>query len=186
MTHLTAGDLAGYLDRVLPPPERQRVESHLAECDECRAELVQVARVVRGRRQRRWMIALPAAAAAGVALLLLVRPVATPPGEPVTRGGGDEPGATVVAVAAPVEDAVVPRGGTTFVWRPLREEASYRVTVTDATGGVVWTGSTSDTALALPPTVSLAGGRSYFWYVDALLPDGRSATSGVRSFRTAP
>jgi hypothetical protein len=34
--------------------------------------------------------------------------------------------------------------------------------------------------------VSLSGGGTYFWYVDALDADGRSVTTGTRRFTIAP
>lgn len=76
--------------------------------------------------------------------------------------------------------------GLRFVWRSAGPAATYRLTLTDPSGAPVWTSSAPDTAVVLAETVKLEGGRAYFWYVDALLPDGRSATTGVQQFRTSP
>lgn len=35
-------EIGGYLERVLPPARRQQVENHVAECDACRHELVEL------------------------------------------------------------------------------------------------------------------------------------------------
>jgi hypothetical protein len=50
----------------------------------------------------------------------------------------------------------------------------------------VWTESTSDTTLAPRAAAKLSRGGSYFWYVDALGPDGRSATTGVQRIQISP
>jgi hypothetical protein len=44
--HLTESDLAGFLDGELDEGAQTRVERHLDACDECRAELVAVARLL--------------------------------------------------------------------------------------------------------------------------------------------
>ena len=62
---------------------------------------------------------------------------------------------------------------------------SPTVTVADAGGDPVWRTETRDTAVVLPPDVSLEPGARYVWFVDALLPDGGSATSGVHRFEIA-
>ena len=35
-------EMGGYLEQTLPPAERERVESHVAQCDACRHELVEL------------------------------------------------------------------------------------------------------------------------------------------------
>ncbi len=64
--------------------------------------------------------------------------------------------------------------------------AHYVLTVTDENGDVVWTAETSDTSLVLPRGVDLKSGSRYYWYVDALLDDARSSTTGVREFTIRP
>ena len=46
----------------------------------------------------------------------------------------------------------------------------------------VWSGETSDTALALPDSVALAPGRAYFWRVDGIA-EGLALSSGARQLR---
>ena len=180
--HLTEGMIAAYVDRRLGADERRGVEAHLAGCDDCRAEVVEVSRLVGGRR-RTWVVAtggLGVAAAAVLVIALLPRGV-TPDG-PVLRSGPD--GTAAIAAVAPPEAATVPADSVRLVWRPAGAEASYRVTVTDARGDPVWSAGTADTAITAGP--ALMPGTLYYWYVDALLPDGHTATTGVRSFRTGP
>lgn len=184
--HLENGLVAAYLDGRLGPEERAKVEGHLADCPTCRREIVAVARLRRSATRRpRWMIAVPAVAAAAVVLFLSwpgAREESVGRG-PVVRGGGEE-GVAAVAALAPAAGAVVPREALTFTWRPAGPETHYRLTVTDDQGNVVWTAATDDTTLTARPL--LVAARVYYWYVDALLPDGRSATSGAQELRTAP
>lgn len=189
--HLDATEVAAYVDRTLAAAEQARIEAHLADCELCRKEVVEVARVLGGRaRRKRWMVIGPAAAAAAVAAFLLLGPSASErgvPGSPILRNGAppDEPAATVTVVA-PAADGPVAPDGVVFVWRRVAHDAFYRLTLTDQGGDVLWTESTADTVLPLPPSVTLERNHFYLWYVDVLLPDARSATSGVQRFSTAP
>src|SRR4051812_19477645 len=70
--HLDAREVAAYVDRAATPSERARLEGHLANCPECRAEVSDAARIIatlpRSRVARRSLIA----SAAGIAAMLLV------------------------------------------------------------------------------------------------------------------
>lgn len=182
--HLESREVAAYLDRALRPADRERVESHLADCPDCRREVIEVSRIrhAPGRRLR-WLIAVPAAAAAAaVVILMLARSGEGPsPEGPILRDGGIGSAARVVLVS-PTTDRVVDPSVLTFTWRSAGEGVSYRLALTDATGDVVWTASASDTTARLPATVRLKSGSSYHWYVDALLTDGRSIASAVQRF----
>lgn len=184
--HIENGRLAAYLDDRLPAVERAQVEAHLADCAECRAEVVAVGRLRRslGRRSP-WVIAAPIAAAAVLAFVLLGRP--SPPAagtDPVLREGG-EPAPAIVVVAPAAATTVAPEP-LSFVWRPVPSGVSYRVVLTDSSGGPVWNAVTGDSSALLPATVRLVRGGRYYWIVDALLADGRSVTSGAREFRMPP
>jgi hypothetical protein len=181
--HLESSDVAAYLDRTLQPAERDRVEAHLAHCPECRRELIDVSRVrnAAGRRSR-WLIVVPAAAAAAIAVLIIARPATTPPGgEPVLRDGVDGSQPSLVLVTPP-DSGVARERPLTFTWRSAGTDVSYRLTITDSRGDVVWSVNATDTTAPLPPTVRLTAGSTYYWYVDGLLPAGRSITSGIRPF----
>jgi predicted anti-sigma-YlaC factor YlaD len=185
--HLTDELAAGWLDGELTAEERGPVADHLAACDPCReamAELRQLLKPLkRGRRPVRLLV--PAAAAAA-AIIWVAGPMARDDAERI-RGdsGATERTADVVQVIAPAEgalDAGMPR----FVWHTAGADVQYTLTLTDEAGSVVWTTSTQDTALTLPASVRLERDRRYFWYVDALLDSGETATSGVLRFETAP
>lgn len=181
--HLSVDQVAAFVDRGLAHDERARVEAHLAECDACRSEVVEVGRVMRVRRRRRWFLLIPVAAAAA-GLLLVLHPVTPSTRYGIERGGADSSAA--VTTIAPLSGAVLASNQARFVWHSVATAASYRLTLTDEIGDVVWTALTGDTALALPDRVVLHPGHAYAWYVDLLLPDGRSSASAVQRFRTAP
>ena len=183
--HLENGRLAAYLDRRLSADERAQVEAHLADCADCRAEVVALGRLRRRlARPSPWVIGPALAAAAVAAFLLLGRPPAGPGDAPVLRGG-DEVGVTVVPVG-PGPGAVVAADMLAFTWRATAPDASYHVTLTDSSGALIWSGVTSDSSTTLPGAVRLLAGTRYYWYVDVLLPDGRTGTSGAQELRTAP
>ena len=182
--HLSAEEVAGYLDRALSAAQQVTVEAHLADCAECRGELTEVARVRRTRpRWTRWYVTTPTAAAA--VILLLVWRTGAPGSSDVLRdtGVGAE-GIPRFAVVAPLESSHVAPDSAVFIWRSAGEDAHYRLTLTDMTGDVLWTGTPADTTAILPSDIDLVVGQTYFWFVDALLPNGESATTGVQQFRT--
>ena len=192
--HLPSEEVAAYLDRTLPHAERLRMEAHLAECELCRSEVVAVSRLLRGEppRQRRWIAMGVTAAASAAVLVLTVVPRgprrAPPINDPVSGAvrGTQPEGTPAILAVTPVEGSTVDPGRVAFIWRRDDPGATYQLTLTDESGAVRWSGRTSDTTIALPSDVPLERGRGYFWYVDALRADGRSATTGVRRFTTAP
>lgn len=181
--HLESRDVAAYVDRALDPAERDSIEAHLADCTECRNEIIQVTRLrrVAGVR-RKWWFVIPAAAAAVLAIVLLP---SKEPGGPVLRDGPPELGPALILVV-PTDSALSTLSGppTSFTWRSLDSVVSYRVTIADDSGDVVWTATSGDTAVQMPASIRLRLDRRYFWFVDALLPDGRSVASDVRTFGT--
>ena len=188
--HLSPELVAAYLDRELTAQEADRVAGHLAACDRCREELIEVRRLMSqpaparpGRRVLRFLV--PAAAAAAAVALFAVPGLRD--GGDVTRGEGGPSADAVsaVSVIGPLEGPV-PGDALRFEWHAAGEEALYTLAVTDATGAVVWTAATADTTAALPPSVRLSPGSEYFWYVDAQLSSGETTTSGVQRFETAP
>lgn len=186
-THLTAELVAAYLDRGMSAVERETVEAHLADCGACRQELVEVARLRRASPQwRRWYVLAPAAAAAAV-LILAVGRGGGPGGTEVTRTG-TSPGESIprFTALAPGPTAPVAPDSVVFAWRSAGPDGTYRLVVSGPAGEGIWSHTTADTTAALPATVGLARGTSYFWYADALLPDGRTATTGMQQFSTRP
>lgn len=186
--HFEADTVAAYAEGRMDPDERARFEDHLAICAPCREEMIAVRRILDTRRTSLLRSPLLLAAAASVVLLVAV---------PLIRHGGENqpgPGAVLhrsfptagapVETVAPLNDAEV-QGGTPlrFVWRNEEEGSTFRLTLLDEEGNLVWSTNTGDTTVAVPEEIRLDRGGVYFWYVDALSPDGRSATSGPRSFR---
>lgn len=189
--HLSAADAAAYLDGTLDAADKARAELHLAECTECRREVVELRAVltkddasrtaapVRAPRRR---LSVPVGIAAAAAVLVLFATTVRRSAPLIERAPSD-PGSIRLATHAP-EDDVAP-GRVVFVWAPAGPASSYRLTLTDSAGAPVWSVSTTDTVVALPAATTLASGRRYHWYVDAVTGDGRTVTSGVRSFSTA-
>jgi Putative zinc-finger len=172
------------------------LEAHLLTCSACREE-VRIGMIVRAemtapvararpralRRRTSW-VALGLAAAAAL-VLVVARPTAHDESLRPAFRGRDE-GTPVIGGVSPAADALVSPASLTFVWRSTGPSAQYRLTVTNERGDVVWAHVASDTVRRLPAHVRLHSGQSYFWYVDALLPDGGSATSRAQRFTMAP
>lgn len=164
--HLTGGEVAGYLEGTLPRSDRRRVEAHLAACDECSSELIEVAQLLRTQPKRRtrrglWYATAGIAAAAGL-LLILYQPANLPTASSDYR----EP--VVTTTVGPV--IITPRGATearTVVWTAVPHAERYRLTLFDATGTVIWESQVSDTFATLPTTIDLRPRASYFWQVEA-------------------
>lgn len=188
--HVHDLELAAFVDGGLDPVSRRRVEAHLLACEVCRAVVaeagafVEPARAARPRR-RTLFAAGTLAAAAAIALLTVVlgrpsleSPARTRDVEAVGRAG------LAFAPAAPPDGARIRADTLSFHWRTAGAEATYQITISSSTGAIVWTSRTLDTSLTLPRTVAsgLESGRSYYWQVDAVLPDLRSATTGPRRF----
>jgi len=178
--HLEAGEVAAYLDRALAPSERARVEAHLADCDACRTEVVDLARLVRGRpNPRRWYLPVGAvAAAAAVFLLLLPRP------KPELLEPPDYREPVITTTVAPV--AIAPRGAITtaerLVWSSVPHADRYRVAVFDDTGRVLWETQTSDTVTVLPDRIRFVTGAPYHWKVQAQTSWNRWVSSDLVEF----
>jgi hypothetical protein len=186
VTHPDTEAFAAYLSDGLSVPERRALDAHLAECRDCRAELVGARHLIAQRRaSARRRVVLPAAVAAAIGGLILLVPL-----RQESRSGErlrDVPiGRPAILVVTPAESGQVDAGAVRFVWRGYGAASLYRVTLTDVSGRSVWVGETSDTMIALPSDVSLGRNAEYLWYVDALDLDGHSATSGIRRIRTQP
>jgi len=117
------------------------------------------------------------AAAAAVAVLAL--------GIPVLRWGGGGPGVDELrapgaefATLGPGEARAGDPAGIRFTWSAGPEGSTFRFTLLDERGERVWSSETGDTTIVLPAEIEVTPGRSYYWYVDALAPDGRTLTAG--------
>ena len=183
-SHLESGEVAAYLDGALSPSERSAIEAHLVDCDACRMEVVDVARLVRARPSpRRWYLPVGAVAAAAAALLLLIpRPGDDRLGSPDYR----EP--VITTTVAPV--AIAPRGAIPaaeqLIWSSVPHADRYQVAVFDDSGRVLWETQTSDTATPLPDSVRFQPGALYHWKVKAQTSWNRWVSSDLVEFSIGP
>ena len=179
--HMTDAMIASYLDRRLSASERERFESHLAECGECREAVVDSEKLLKRVRPRRGMKTLIALSVAAI-VLVGVRLEVIPRNRrivPETRATTPVTGA--LGVYGPIGE--VSGRGLRFVWSPIVGAVSYRLVVTDASSRPVWSTTSPDTVVALPAKVGLRAGERYFWIVDALASNGITHSTGVREFR---
>ncbi len=185
--HLTPREISRFVDDRLSAAETHHVEEHVAICSPCRAEIVEVGRLVRMRaRRRRLLVLTPVAAAAVAAGILLFAPRS---GEPLGDGRafrGPGGGIQRVEIVAPTNDSTVSTDSVRFTWRSAGADVQYALAVTDLNGEPVFSESTSDTTLVLSVVGNLPSGRTYFWFVDALFTDGESATTGIHRFSIPP
>jgi hypothetical protein len=186
--HLPADTVSAYLDGALELAARDRVEEHLAGCPECRADLANVTDLLRRRRRRRRvLVAIPLATAATLLLVFRI----DNPGSPLPDRFRADSVDAGVDIVSPPEGATVGTGSVSFRWRtpsgtPPLAPVLYRITVTDDRGGLIWKSESRDTGIVLPDTVILTRDRTFLWYVDALLPGARAASTGIHAFRVAP
>lgn len=192
--HLSVRRAAAYLDRALSPEERASIEEHLADCEICRDEVVESARILEAvggsGRSRRWAVGAATAAAAvllGMFALETGLPGIGTPSRDQLRDAAPSSAEGVQRIEAirPVPGGRTGPADLRFVWRAAGSDATYRLTVSRPDGEVVVAASTADTTFDAAHS-DLERGERYFWYVDALSRDGRTATTGVRSFVVAP
>ena len=187
--HLSAADIAAFIDRSLPLAGRARAELHLSGCDRCREELASCARLagnvpVPRRRRMTWPLMGLAAAALMIAVVL------RPTGNRIDRGSTRERTSVDASVRItpvfPAPDGAVARSDLRFVWRRDDRSSGYRVIITDSAGAPVWREDTADTSSSAPLTLPLHAGARYFWRVETLHMDGSVAQSVETPFRIRP
>lgn len=178
-SHLEPQEIAAFVDRTANEGERTRIESHLADCEQCRAEVVDAARIVATLPRRREFRGAHWGAIAAAAVVLLI---AWP------RDARD-PG--LQHREAPVTTTVAPRtlapigvvdDAATLTWSSVPRADRYRVRVFDADGSVLWERETADTTTVVPASARLPSGRSYYWKVEARTDFNRSAASDLTEF----
>ena len=116
-----AESLAAYSDRSLSARERERLETHFADCARCQILLADIARADESAREaksagavpwyRRWRLAIPALAAAAAVLVFISirRPTnVAPPSDQIVAMAEHEASATNVAAKQPPLPAPVP------------------------------------------------------------------------------
>jgi anti-sigma factor RsiW len=183
--HPEPHEVSAYLSGAADPAARARIEAHLADCGECTEELVAVRRLRRASPSVSRRLALAGAAAAAVTAVVLVGHRAggpTGPATPPVRGDGS---AAAVTTVSPPEGASID-APPTFAWQPVAGATAYRISITRADGDSVWAASLRDTVARAPEGVLTPAPDGYFWYVDALLADGRSVAGTAHEFRLGP
>jgi len=185
--------VAALAEGTLDAEARGRALAHVATCGLCRRAVASVAEaladgpitheieIVEGRRRRRGpvlRIAVPLAAAATVLVLLLSPAADRFPG----HRGPPQPPATTPILRSPVGAVAAVND---LRWSHVAGADRYRVTVFDATGGVVFASEASDTVALFPDSIALVPGASYLWKVDARTGFDRWAASELAAFRVA-
>jgi anti-sigma factor RsiW len=188
--HLSATEIAAFIDSTLSPNARTAAELHLSECSRCREELASCLRLAStAPGERRWRASGPLAAAAAAAILVVavLLPNARRQEPRAVRERTFPPTTTRALVIAPAPNAVVDARGLRFVWHRQADAVSYHVAMSDSTGAPVWSSADlSDTVAVLPASVARQTGMRYFWRVDVLHANGSSDQLGTSAFRIAP
>lgn len=185
--HVSPEHVAAYLHGRLTGADRERAVSHFARCAECRRELTELGDLVPTKRAPRSWRLITASAAAIVAFVVLPRVVGDNENG-VGRVRTDQDirlpsGTLAIAIVAPAERTTIARTDITLTWHPVAQGATYTVTVQDSSGTEVWKrAALLDTSITVPDSARLHPGQFYFWSVDARLPDGTTANTGVRTF----
>lgn len=165
--HLHEEQVVAYLGHGLAGERLEQVELHLAQCAECRAEVMEATEILRARRRRGWppILAPIAAAAAAAILLFSVWPqVAGSPTPASQHRDSPVAGAVTPVVISPIGPANNVRA---FVWSRTAGSDQYRLTLYDEEGSVLWKGTTTDSLLQPPDSVPLEPGHQYLWKVEA-------------------
>jgi anti-sigma factor RsiW len=188
--HLSATEIAAFIDSTLSPEARAAAEFHLSDCPRCREELascLRLARTAPSRSRPRVSWPLVGSIAAAILIVAVLRPI--------TRNGVPSPArerATTLTPSgalslSPAGDATIARRDLQLVWRRDLEAVGYRIVITDSAGAPAWNSAdVTDTSVVPPTTAPLNPGARYFWRVDVLHADGSTAQSATRGFRIAP
>jgi len=182
--------LAALADGSLAPDLRASVLPHVASCPRCRGAVAGIARALAdpvvarelaaaSSRRRPYRIAVPLAAAAVLLLLL------SSPGDDRSSGHRGSPPPPPATTPVPRSPVGIVATVNDLRWSHVAGADRYRVTVFDATGGVVYAAEGSDTVVAFPDSVALVANASYLWKVDARTGFDRWATSELAEFSIA-
>jgi hypothetical protein len=177
--HLSVGELAGYIDHTVPSADRTSIETHLAECDICRRELVEVGRVTRSlpRRQLlRWAPLGVGVAAVVLLYMLSSRGDGSLPG--VHRGSQDVSSQAPVPIA-PLGDVV---RADTLRWSPSLRTDRYRARLIDGEGRALFLAEVADTLVVVPDSVVLRRDVPYYWKVEGRIGWDRWVASPITMF----
>lgn len=184
--HLDPSEIVSYIEYGATADQRARLESHLARCADCRAEIRDAERIIASLPLNRSWHRRGALGAAAVAAALLLVAVLPRPGR--ERSSLQHREAAVAATIAPVILAPVHLVDSlsAFIWRSVPNASRYEVRVFDATGSVVWHEETADTLIYAPVVAGIQAGRPYYWRVQANVGYDRHVTSELAEFTVQP
>jgi hypothetical protein len=180
--HMTNTLIASYLDRRMSDVDRERFEYHLAHCRACRLEVMEAESLLK-RVRPTWRVNKVVALLAAVFVLVAVNLKVQHKNDLSAPATTREVRTTDAGLTAYGPSGEVTRSGLRFVWSPLAGAISYKILLVDANSRPVWLAAATDTSIALPATVALRAGETYFWGVDALASDGATHSTGLREFR---
>jgi hypothetical protein len=190
--HLSATEVAAFVDGTSSSELRGAAERHLAECDECREEVTSCARLVaaappRSPRRIPWPVVLPLAAALVVAVVWS-RPSSRAGVPPASERATPTDGERIILVEPAPDASLGGRGADArrLVWRAIDGSVGYHVVIKTAEGSEVWRGEVADTTTIIPADLPLRAGEQYVWRVDGQRADGSTASSAETGFRVAP
>lgn len=177
--HLPLETVAAYLDRQLSGLELDTAEAHLASCNLCRAEIVDLTKVLRQRRRPRLLYVGGVSAAAAAVLLFAAGTweAARSPAE--THRGAITDARVAVQLMSPTTHS---DARTTWRWGPVSGADRYELTVFDADGRIVWDTTTTQSVVKAPAAGRLEIGRKYFWRVRARIDWDRWVSSDFAEF----
>lgn len=188
--HLSATEIAAFIDSTLSPEARAAAEFHLSDCPRCREELASCLRLAHSAPSRsRWRVSWPlvGSIAAAILVVAVLRPVTRTGVPSAVRERAPALAPTGALSISPPGDAPIARRNLRLVWRRDLEAVGYRVVITDSAGAPAWNSAdVTDTSIVPPTTAPLNPGARYFWRVDVLHADGSTAQSATMGFRIAP
>ena len=180
-----------YVAGTLSEVEVETFEAHLIACDWCQSD-VRLATAVRAEIEDlptpnrmpatvRRLAAIGGVIAAAAAAVLFVVGPERPVSEPAEH--------RAVAESPLPPTPMYPIGQVESVeqvrWTGLVGARSYRLTLVDSDGALIWEEQTVDTFLVVPSTVPLETERAYFWKVDAQIALDRWTGSDFTRFEVA-
>lgn len=182
--HLSSEVVAAFRDGGLSASDRAVAELHLAHCVPCRQEMIEVDRFLANGARPHTRIGRSALAGLGLAAavvfgFVIIQDIDDSSGGERMRG---EEGLAAMRQVTAMDPAGVVELPVRFAWTSSEAGAFYRFSLVEEDGSALYSTGTRDTSLDLPDSVGLVGGETYFWYVDAILTDGRSITTGFQSF----
>ena len=188
--------LAAFVSGDVTAAQRAAALAHLTVCARCRHAVAILSRVIADHRiaseihgvrrpswprRARWTAGV--AAAAAIVFLLL-----RPSGADELAPGSELREPPITVVGGPT--LIAPRGRvaavTNLTWSLVPHAERYRLRLYDATGTALWENETTDTVAAVPASIPLPPGATYFWKVEAKTGRNRWVSSDLTQFTLAP